>query len=101
MPVSLSHVAPDQRHERPEGRLSRGSMLAHDLTPAPGPVMRNDGPKQSRARKCSSAPFVFCRIRNREAAGYLMQVYRLTAWMMVSTNFAFTAFSKVQASFVL
>jgi hypothetical protein len=30
-----------------------------------------------------------------------MQVYRLTAWMMVSTNFAFTAFSEVQASFVL
>src|SRR5215211_5418709 len=29
---------------------SRGSVLAHDLTPAPGPVMRNDGPKHSDER---------------------------------------------------
>src|SRR5215211_5675764 len=29
---------------------SRGSLLAHDLTPAPGPVMRNDGPKHSDER---------------------------------------------------
>src|SRR5687767_13293046 len=50
MRVSLSNPAPDQRHERPEGRLSRGSLLALDLTPAPGPVMRNDGPKHSDER---------------------------------------------------
>jgi hypothetical protein len=37
---------------------------------------------------------VFCRIRNCEAAGYLIEVYRLTAWMMVSTNFAVTEFSE-------
>ena len=29
---------------------SRGSLLAHDLTPAPGPVMRNDGPKHGDER---------------------------------------------------
>src|SRR5215208_6792730 len=34
---------------RSSGRL-RGSMLAHDLTPAAGPVMRNDGPKHSDER---------------------------------------------------
>jgi hypothetical protein len=45
---------------------------------------------ESSARKANPGPFVFSRIRNREAAGYLMKVYRLTAWMMISTNFAIT-----------
>jgi hypothetical protein len=29
---------------------SWGSLFAHDLTPAPGPVMRNDGPNHSDER---------------------------------------------------
>jgi hypothetical protein len=50
----------------------------------------------SSARNAKPVPFAFSRIRNREAAGYLMKVYRLTAWMMVSTNFAITEFYEVR-----
>ena len=57
---------------------------------------RSAPPSVSSARKRSPESFVFCRIRNREAARNLMKVYRLTAWMMVSTNFAFTEFSEGQ-----
>src|SRR5215210_8057820 len=54
-------------------------------------------PSESRARKRSSEPFVFCRVRNREAAGYPTRVYLLTAWMVPSGNFALTEFSRVRA----
>jgi hypothetical protein len=35
---------------------------------------------ESSARNANPGPFVFSRIRNRTAAGYLMKVYLLTAW---------------------
>src|SRR5829696_2998046 len=51
MPLSLGHLAPDQSHERVRRAGSRGSSLpARDLAPAPGPVMRNDGPKHGEER---------------------------------------------------
>jgi hypothetical protein len=54
-------------------------------------------PPESRARKRSPEPFVLCRIRNREAAGNLMKVYLLTAWIIDSADFAFSAFSEVSS----
>jgi hypothetical protein len=45
-----------------------------------------------RLEEASIASWVY----DREAAGYLMKVYLLTAWTVGSTNFAVTEFSEVQ-----
>ena len=71
---------------------SEGSILCPLAT-----TKRGTHSPESRVRKRNSAPFTLSRIRNREAAGYLMKVYRLTAWMMVSMNFAVTGFYEVRS----
>jgi hypothetical protein len=50
----------------------------------------------SSARKRSSAPFVFCRIRNREAAEHLIKVYLLAAWTVGSANIAYIGFCELR-----
>jgi hypothetical protein len=57
--------------ERSEGRILWS--LAKSSLP-----LYVEQPPQSRARKRSPEPFPPSRIRNREAAGYLMKVYLLT-----------------------
>jgi hypothetical protein len=46
-------------------------------------------------------PFTFCRIRNREAAGYLTKLSLLIAWRVSPANFSCGGFCELRTEGVL